>query len=269
MSQDNQATHAPQTSPSANNRQKVLGYPVDLLDEQSALDKIESAWHKENGQGAYMHVVTLNAEMVVASQKDKELDRVVRNANLVVPDGAGVVFALRLKGSQVNRLPGIELAHGALARAAGAGQEVALIGGRPEVMDKLVQVLPTMHPGLKICAHQNGFFKAEEEKALLEAISARKPKLVLVALGVPRQEFFIDRNKHLFPHSVLVGVGGSFDVWTGFVARAPQFFQRFHLEWLYRLLKEPWRFKRMAGSLPNFAIQVLLDRAKNKDDNAL
>ena len=247
----------------------MLGYPVDLLDEKGALDKIESAWHQNHNKGqdtgSFMHVVTLNAEMVVASQKDKELDRIIRGADLIVPDGAGVVFALRKKGATVSRLPGIELAYGALSRAAREGQPVALIGGRPEVMDKLVAVLPTVHEGIKICAHQNGFFPAEEESTILANIAAQKPKLILVALGVPRQEFFIDRNRHLFPHAVMIGVGGSFDVWTGFVARAPQFFRRFHLEWLYRLGKEPWRFKRMASSLPNFALQVLLEKSDVKD----
>jgi N-acetylglucosaminyldiphosphoundecaprenol N-acetyl-beta-D-mannosaminyltransferase len=245
-------------------RQNVLGYPVDLLDEAQALDKIEAAWNGNDGQGEHFHVVTLNAEMVIASQNDKELDRIVRKADLIVADGAGVVFALRLKGISVNRLPGIELAHGALARAAKAGQPVALLGGRAEVMDKLIEVLPTMHPGLKICAYQNGFFSEEEERGLVEKMAHAKPKLVLVALGVPRQEHFIDRTRQLFPHCVVIGVGGSFDVWTGYVARAPEFWRKYHLEWFYRLKKEPWRFKRMAGSLPNFACQVLAEKLTGK-----
>ena len=84
-----------------------------------------------------------------------------------------------------------------------------------------------------------------------------QPDLVLVALGVPKQEFFIDKYRHLFTHSVMIGVGGSFDVWTGTVERAPESYQKMHLEWLYRLKKEPWRFSRMASTLPNFALQVL------------
>jgi len=245
-------------------RQFVLGYPVDLLDQDQALDKIELAWGASGGQGGHLHVVTLNAEMVVTSQKDTDLDRIVRHADLIVPDGAGVVFALRLKGAAVNRLPGIELAHGALARAARSGQPVALMGGRAEVMDKLVEVLPTQHPGLKISAYQNGYFDADEETAVVERLSKSQPKLVLVALGVPRQEYFIDRTKSSFPHSVVIGVGGSFDVWTGFVERAPEIYRKYHLEWLARLLKEPWRFKRMASTLPKFACQVLAEKLRGK-----
>jgi N-acetylglucosaminyldiphosphoundecaprenol N-acetyl-beta-D-mannosaminyltransferase len=241
-----------------------LGYPVDLIDESQALDKIDAAWMAAGGQGRYLHVVTLNSEMVIASQNDKDLDRIVRNADVIVPDGAGVVFALRLKGGHVSRLPGIELANGALARAAMTGQRVALLGGRPEVMDKLIQVLPAEHPGLKISAYQNGFFSPEEEKSVLEKISATQPKLVLVALGVPRQEHFIERTKEAFPHSVVIGVGGSFDVWTGYVARAPELWRRLNLEWFYRLYKEPKRFNRIAGALPSFACQVLAEKLSSK-----
>lgn len=239
-------------------RDHVLGYPVDLVSESAAIEVIEDAWQKKQA----LHVVTINAEMVVASQKDPELDRIIRNANLVVPDGAGVVWALRLaqaKNSNVQRLPGIELAASALASAAKSGQEVALIGGRPEVMNKLVEDLPKLHPGIKIVAYQNGFYDKNEEKTVLESMAETRPKLILVALGVPKQEFFIDRYKHLFPQAVMIGVGGSFDVWTGFVKRAPVTFQKFHCEWLYRLLKEPWRLSRMAQSLPNFAWQALAE----------
>ncbi len=245
-------------------RETVLGYPVDLLSENQALDKIEAAWKAADGLGRHLHVVTLNAEMVVTSQKDRELDRIVRHADLIVPDGAGVVFALRTKGAAVSRLPGIELAHAALARAARLSQPVALLGGRAEVMEKLVQVLPAEHPGLTISAFHNGYFAAQEEREVVETLAQSRPKLVLVALGVPRQEYLIDRYKQTFPHSVVIGVGGSFDVWTGFVERAPAVYRRFHLEWLARLIKEPWRFKRMAGTLPNFAMQVLAEKYLGK-----
>ncbi len=239
----------------AENREHVLSYPVDLLSESEAVAKIEQAWKSNQA----LHVVTLNAEMVVASQRDEQLDRIIRRAQLVVPDGAGVVWAIKLadaKNASVKRLPGIELAAGSLAAAARLGQPVALIGGRKEVMDKLVEELPRVHQGLKIVAFANGFYNKEKETEMVEQIAAAQPKLVLVALGVPRQEYFIERFSSHFPQAVMIGVGGSFDVWTGFVKRAPETFQKFHCEWLYRLIKEPWRFGRMAQSLPNFALQA-------------
>lgn len=238
-------------------RQSVLTYPVDIVGMDQACQIIESAWRDNR----CLHVVTLNAEMVVASQKDPEMDRIIRKADLIVPDGAGVVWALRLahsKNASVARLPGIELADRALQAAAANNVPVALLGGRPEVMAKLVETLPAKYPGLNICASHHGFFKGEDN-AIVDQIAQTKPKLLLVALGVPRQEYFIDRFADKFPNTVLIGVGGSFDVWTGFVKRAPETFQKLHLEWLYRLLKEPWRFNRMAGSLPNFACQALLE----------
>lgn len=239
------------------NRQNVLTYPVDIVNPQEAINFIDEAWSANRA----LHVVTLNAEMVVASQKDPQLDRIIRHAGLVVPDGAGVVWALRLasnKNASVQRLPGIELADKALAQAAARGMSVALLGGKPEVMAKLMEELPGKHPGISICAGQHGYFK-DNEAEVVETLAAARPRLLLVALGVPRQEYFIDRYREKFPATVLIGVGGSFDVWTGFVQRAPQAFQKFHMEWLYRLLKEPWRFNRMASSLPNFAIQALAE----------
>jgi N-acetylglucosaminyldiphosphoundecaprenol N-acetyl-beta-D-mannosaminyltransferase len=237
-------------------RQKVLGYPVDVVDEARALSVIEQAWSAQRR----LHIVTLNAEMVVAAQQDGELDRIIREAHLIIPDGAGVVWAVRLSGQQINRLPGVELSLAALNRAAQLGRKVALIGARQEVLEKLLYELPTQMPGLQIVASHNGFFTEEDAEAVAEQIADHKPDLVLVALGVPKQEFFIDRFAHAFPQAVMVGVGGSFDVWAGEVKRAPKVMRDLHLEWLYRLAVEPWRWRRMGSSLPNFGFQVLKDR---------
>lgn len=128
-------------------RQKVLGYPVDTVDESLALEIIEEAWRGNRS----LHVVTLNAEMVIAAQKNQELDRIIRHAHLIVPDGSGVVWALRLMGYQVNRLPGIELAAAALGLAARSGSKVALIGGRKEVLQKNEEILPGLNPDEDRC----------------------------------------------------------------------------------------------------------------------
>jgi len=244
-------------------RQKVLGYPVDLVNESSALEILAEAW--KNGKS--LHVVTLNAEMVIAAQKDQLLDRILRHAHLIVPDGAGVVFALKFEGVQVERLPGIELAFAALALAAKENKRVGLIGGKPEVIAQVTEVLKEAHSGLNIVSARDGYWKTpEEEETVVFEISEQKPDLLLVAMGVPRQEYFIDHWREHFPNTVMIGVGGSFDVWTGAVKRAPAFFRKFHLEWFYRLLKEPWRYKRMGTALPNFALQVIREAAKTKLD---
>ena len=240
-------------------RQKVLGYPVDLVSEQSALEVIDEAWRN----GKSLHVVTLNAEMVVAAQQDQQLDRIIRHAHLIVPDGSGVVFALKLTGQTVNKLPGIELAAAAIREAAKSNRRVALLGSKPEVIEKLQKILVEQHPGLNIVASHDGFWSTETEDEVVDGLSTAEPDLLLVAMGVPRQEYFLDRWHGSFPHAVMIGVGGSFDVWAGNVKRAPSLFRRFHLEWLYRLLKEPWRYKRIGSALPSFAFQVLAEAARN------
>ena len=243
-------------------RQKVLGYPVDVVDQNLALEVIESAW--ASGKG--LQIVTLNAEMVVAAQQDAELDRIIRHAHLIIPDGAGVVWAVRLGGQQIERLPGIELAAAALHRASLGARKVTLIGGKNEVVSRLAEELPRKHPGLNVVNYHHGYFAPDEAEDIVDRLAEGTPELVLVALGVPRQEYFIDRFAHAFPRAVLIGVGGSFDVWAGEIKRAPEFMRKAHMEWLYRLIKEPWRWRRMGSSLPNFGFQVFQDLLKGKKD---
>ena len=234
-------------------RQKVLGYPVDVVDEAKAVAVIEDAWSRKRA----MHVVTLNAEMVVTAQQDAELDRIVRHAHLIVPDSAGVVWAVKMNGQEISRVPGIELAAAALASAAKYEKKVALLGGKPEVMMQLIETLKEKYPGIILVATRNGYFTMDEEETVVDELADAEPDLLLVALGVPKQEYFIDRWGSNFPHTVKIGVGGSFDVWTGQVKRAPAIMRRLNLEWFYRLVKEPWRFKRIMSALPNFFFQVL------------
>jgi N-acetylglucosaminyldiphosphoundecaprenol N-acetyl-beta-D-mannosaminyltransferase len=241
-------------------RQKVLGYPVDVVDEERALAVVEAAWENRKA----LHIVTLNAEMVVAAQQDGELDRIIRHAHLIIPDGAGVVWAVRLAGQQIHRLPGIELAAAALARAAAGNRKVALIGGRQEVLEKLIYALGERYPGINIVASHNGYFKSDEAEEIVDEIAHKEPDLLLIALGVPKQEYFIDKWAHRFPASVMVGVGGSFDVWAGEVKRAPKLMRDLHMEWLYRLVVEPWRWRRIGSALPNFGFQVLHARLRQK-----
>lgn len=236
--------------------ENVLGYPVDLVDKVSALEIINTGWQTACG----LHVVTLNAEMIIAAQNDQKLDRIVKEAQLIVPDGAGVVWALRLAGIKVNRLPGIDLATAALNMAASEGRRVALIGGRKEILDKVTEILPQQYPGLNIVVACDGYFTPLDESTLVERIALSQPELVLLALGVPKQEYLAFEWRTHLSTAVIIGVGGSFDIWAGLTKRAPESFQRLHLEWLYRLIKEPWRFNRMSSTLPKFAFQVLFQR---------
>ncbi len=242
-------------SKTSKSRQKVLGYPVDVVDHSDAVEVLEAAWSSERR----LHVVTVNSEMIVAAQRDAELDRIIRHAHLIIPDGAGVVWALKFAGVKSTRVPGIELAYAALEKAAATGRRVALLGGKPEVLQALKEKLAQAMPSLNIVASHDGYFTSDNEDEVVDQLAAAEPQLLLVALGVPKQEYFIDKWHPRFSNAVMIGVGGSFDVWAGVSQRAPKIFQDLNLEWFYRLLKEPWRYKRMGSTLPNFAFQVIAE----------
>lgn len=241
-------------------RLHVLGYPVDLSDQTEALTFIKDCWNGNKG----LHVVTLNAEMIVTAQKDKNLNRIIHQSNLVIPDGAGVVLALKLQGYRTCRLPGIELSYSALQLAAENNIPVALIGASAEVLNYLQHTLPQQIPALKLVFCHNGYFNASQQEKVITELNSSRAQLVLIAMGVPRQEYFIEQALKTTNHTVFIGVGGSFDVWAGKAQRAPKIWQDCHLEWLYRLTKDPGRFKRMSTTLPKFACQVIFESLRNK-----
>ncbi len=241
-------------------RQSVLGYPVDLCNQAQALAVIKDCWQSKTD----LHVVTLNAEMIISAQNDKKLDRIIQHANLVIPDGAGVILALKLQGFKASRVPGIELAHGALQLATQNDIPVALIGADRQVLDYLRGALPQQFPGLRLVFSQDGYFDAAQQEKVIADLNQSNAQLVLIAMGVPRQEYLIEQAQINAHHRVCIGVGGSFDVWAGKVRRAPRIWQNCHLEWFYRLVSEPWRLKRMSKTLPKFACQVMIEFLRNK-----
>jgi N-acetylglucosaminyldiphosphoundecaprenol N-acetyl-beta-D-mannosaminyltransferase len=223
----------------------VLGLPIDLManyDDWLA-DRLRL--------GLGTHVVTLNAEMAIAAEQDQGLAAVIRQADLVIPDGAGVVFYLRLRGIKIKRCPGIELAQQAVVAA---GTNVFLFGGKPGV----AQLAADRWSSIECSGVFDGF---GDDSIVLEALEKIQPALILVGLGVPRQEFWIQEHRHRCPHSTWIGVGGSFDIWSGSKTRAPGWLANNNLEWLFRLWQEPWRVKRMSA-LPKFLGKALYWREK-------
>ena len=207
---------------------------------------------KQRGGG---QIVTLNAEMTMAAKADPALGSAIGQADLVIPDGAGVVWALGRQGYRVRRSPGIELARQLLVYAAAHRWRVALVGASPEVMELLVARLRAEIPGLDLAFTIHGYQAPEQWPGIEQQLLAAKPDLVLAALGVPRQETWIQRL-HPGQPGLWMGVGGSFDVWSGTKQRAPQWMGRLQIEWLYRLIQEPSRWRRMLA-LPAFAWAVL------------
>lgn len=231
----------------------VLGLPVDCIDNYPhwLLSRLK--------QGLGTHVVTLNAEMVMQGEQNHVLAEIIRNAELVVPDGAGVVLYLKLKGKSVQRCPGIELAEHLLWQAGKWNQDnlVFFYGGKPGVAMTAADSWQQKVPELAI-ACQHGYLSQAEETELLQTLQQLQPRIIFVGLGVPRQEFWIAEHKHICPQAIWIGIGGSLDIWAGVKERAPAWFCENSLEWLYRLYQEPWRWRRMLA-LPRFALKTLMD----------
>ncbi|MFS8859429.1 WecB/TagA/CpsF family glycosyltransferase [Synechococcus sp. B60.1] len=235
----------------------LLGVNLHLALPEAHLQSY-TAWIEariSQGQGA--QVVTCNPEMIMQAQQDPAFAQVLQEAELVIPDGIGVVWALRRQGIRVQRVPGIELAEALISRAAERRWRLALVGGRPEVNRAAVQQWQARFPSLSIWGH-HGYFSGAEEEKLLQALQKIQPQLVWVGLGSPRQELWIRQRRALLPQAIWMGVGGSFDIWAGQKRRAPRWWRDHHLEWLYRLYQEPWRWRRMLA-LPRFAWRVLWD----------
>jgi N-acetylglucosaminyldiphosphoundecaprenol N-acetyl-beta-D-mannosaminyltransferase len=235
----------------------VLGLPVHLLDNYA--DWLLHQLKQQQG----VHVVTLNAEMAMQAEQNPALAAVIRKAELVIPDGAGVVLYLKLRGRQVHRCPGIELAEMLLHQAATLPQSpsVFFYGAKPETIETAANSWQQRLPELEIVGTQHGYLSPEDQPHLCQRLNALQPQIILVGLGVPRQELWIANHRHLCPDAIWIGVGGSFDIWAGTKTRAPEWLRNNHLEWVYRLYQEPWRWRRMLA-LPKFAWRSLVSWRK-------
>ncbi|HEY9707748.1 MAG TPA: WecB/TagA/CpsF family glycosyltransferase [Oculatellaceae cyanobacterium] len=233
----------------------VLGLPVHLLDDYDRW--LGCCLHQRLGS----HVVTLNSEMVMQAERNEALAKIIRTAELVIPDGAGVTLYLRLQGQRQRRCPGIELAESLLRQAGGLGESASVFffGGSPGVAQEAAEVWQKQFPKLAIAGVENGYLSPEAEQELQITLKKQQPSLILVGLGVPRQELWIAQNRHLCPQAIWIGVGGSFDIWAGNKSRAPAWLRNNNLEWLYRLYQEPWRWRRMLV-LPQFALKAISQR---------
>lgn len=206
-------------------------------------------------QGCGTHVVTLNAEMAMQADRHPELKQLLCKADLAIPDGAGIVLYFRVKGKRIRRCPGIELAESLLEQL-NPDQTVFFFGSAPGIAEQAASNWQKRQPSLTVAGIQHGYVNLTEEDALKQELAMRQPAVILVALGVPRQEFWITQQRSLCPQAIWIGVGGSFDIWAGVKERAPAWFCEHHLEWLYRLFQEPWRWRRMVA-LPKFAFRAL------------
>lgn len=208
-------------------------------------------------------IATVNPEFVMTAQEDAEFRQILNEADLCLPDGVGLLYAARRWGASLpERVPGSELVYHLAERAAERGWPLFLLGAAPGVAEEAAAIFVARYPGLIIAGTYAGSPDPAENDALVRRINDSGAQLLYVAYGAPRQDKWIARNRAGLPTvRVAIGVGGSLDFVTGRAVRAPRWAQRLGLEWLHRLVKEPWRWRRMLA-LPRFAWRVALDKRR-------
>jgi N-acetylglucosaminyldiphosphoundecaprenol N-acetyl-beta-D-mannosaminyltransferase len=236
-------------------RLKILDIWVDPVNMDEALSRVEYFVH----HGDRPHVIfASNPEKNFSLPKDPFLYESFRKADLLIPDGIGVVTAARiLHGVSLSRVPGVELMHNICILAAKRGYQVFVYGAKEEVSQSACEKLEMLYPGLKIVGRVNGYVRDDEMPSLVQTINDSKAEILFLALGSPKQEKWLSTHSpELSSIRVCQGIGGSLDTIAGTVKRAPAFWCRMNLEWFYRLLSEPTRIKRQKV-LPLFAARVL------------
>lgn len=235
---------------------EILGIPIHRLDEAQALDCmvrfIES--------GAPHQVCTVNPEFIMRARRDPEFLGILRRADLCLADGVGVLWAGRmLRRPFPARVTGVDTVRRLAAIAAGRGYRVYLLGAASGVAERTAAILQAECPGLVVAGTFAGSPAFGEEDAIVERIRAAQPHVLWVAYGAPAQDKWLARNLARCGVPLGIGVGGAFDFISGVSRRAPVWVQRLGLEWLHRLAREPWRWRRMSA-LPQFALYVIWSR---------
>jgi N-acetylglucosaminyldiphosphoundecaprenol N-acetyl-beta-D-mannosaminyltransferase len=237
-------------------RINVLGVGFDNVTMDEAVDRGMELLHSP---GTHC-VVTPNPEIVEVCRENLAARQAVNGADLVLPDGIGVVKGAKMLGTPLKeKVPGIEFAAGLMERMAAEGRSLYLLGAKPGVAETAGEKLAAKYPGLKIAGTQDGYF--QEDGPVVEAIRQSGADCVFVCLGAPKQELWMSRHGQATGARLLCGLGGSLDVFAGVVERAPKFWSDHGLEWFYRLCKNPWRAKRMM-KLPLFLVHVRKEKGR-------
>jgi N-acetylglucosaminyldiphosphoundecaprenol N-acetyl-beta-D-mannosaminyltransferase len=233
---------------------RLLGQRIDRLTRPDILEWVRYFLMA----GRPSQIITANPIMLLEAAKDRELARVFEIAALVIAESSGVAWGAWQSGTPLAEfVPGIDLFQQFCKIAGETGKSVFLLGAAPGVAEAAANRLSTINPGLRVAGTHHGFFRrAEEELAVIAQIRESAPDFLFVALNVPHQEKWIARNLEALGVPVVMGVGGSFDVVSGRLRRAPAWMRDMGLEWLFRTLQQPWRIKRVMH-LPRFAFKIL------------
>lgn len=241
---------------SRNNESKyisILGYRVYALDKKQCIKEIFS---REK-----VHVISGNPEVLYRGLEERELyNNFTDKSSIIIPDGVGTQIAGKVLNTPVTeKIAGIEVMKDIIECCEKEGSGIYLLGASEEVVNSCVNKLKQQYPKLKILGYKNGFFDLDNCNEILSDIKDKKPKALFVAMGCPRQEKFIIKYFNELPVSIFMGVGGSFDVIADKIQRAPKWMINIGMEWAYRVMKEPWRIKRL-GSIPKFLLMVIKSR---------
>ena len=233
-----------------------LGVGVHKVTQDEALEGIECAIEAR----VPCQVITADASGVVMAQKDAELKELYNNADLVTPDSAGILWAAKRYGTPLNgRVSGVDLVYHLCRLSHEKSYKLFFFGAAPGVTDQAASNFRDKFPNIQVVGTRNGYFKPEEEPEIIVQIKETKPDVLFVALGIPKQEKWIAKYKNELNVPVLMGVGGSFDVFAGLVKRAPLWMQKINCEWLWRLIQNPRKIGKVL-TLPRFVLMVLTRR---------
>ena len=233
-------------------RLEILGVGIDKVNSQQAMDRIGEFI----ASGKSHQIVTANAEIIYQASKNEKMRNVINKAQMVTADGSGVVWASKQLGEPLEqRVTGIDLVNSICEQSAKDKWKIYILGSAPGVAATAAVNIRNKFPGCNIIGTHHGYFNAKEEKQILAELEQLKPDVLFVALGAPKQEYWIADHLSDLGIPVGMGIGGSIDVLYGNVKRAPKWMQKMSLEWLYRVLIQPARFKRVLA-LPKFMLAV-------------
>ena len=236
----------------------IMGLQFDNITMEEALDAAKALLQGEHAA----RVVTPNAEIAYEALHDENMRTLLNSAELMLPDGAGVVLASKiLKTPLKQKVAGVDFADGLLGVLETTGQSLYLLGSKPGIGELAAQKMMQKHPRLRIAGIADGYF--QDEAPVIDKINASGADVLFVCLGAPKQEQFMARHQMALHVKLMAGLGGTLDSFAGTVKRAPKWMIRLNLEWLYRLIKEPKRFKRMLR-LPKYLWAVVCKRIRGR-----
>ena len=245
-----------------NERIQILGITIDPLTMKETVDAVEQYVLKKHP----LHLMGVNADKINQCHEDEKIKKIVNESGIINADGASVVLASKFLGAPVpERVAGIDLMQNLLELSNKKGYSVYFFGAKEEILQDMLKIFEERYPALNVVGYRNGYFSPKDEKYIQEDIKEKKPNFVFVGITSPKKEYIIQSFMDNGINAVFMGVGGSFDVLSGHIKRAPLWMQNAHLEWLFRVANEPKRlFKRYFVGNVTFSQRVLDEKRKSK-----